>query len=196
MCFRRSKFRYQYSSSFSSFRHVTIRPRGSARAQRSMDSLAEGKEFMSPTGWLRPSIPPPTQLDHLYLSVSQAALRSEVKDACLFKWQVSFIVCNIGERPSGFVICIQFSSLLIGLHCSLCLLWHTQINNLNHLKVGCSGCNKTKLLSFSHRCVCVSGHAVPPPPAAWLPRPQSLHLPARSVPLLSSRCCLIARDCL
>lgn len=56
-----------------------------------------------------------------------------------------------------------------------------KISHLN--QSGCSG-SHTKRLLFSHRRVCVSDHAVPPPPAAWLPRPQSLHLPAWSVPLL------------
>lgn len=76
--------------SLSSVRHVTIRHRGSARAQQSTDSSAGARVSMSPTGWLRPSIPPPTPLDHLYLSVSQAALKSEVKRMCLFK----AVVCH------------------------------------------------------------------------------------------------------
>lgn len=78
--------------SLSSFRHVTIRRRGSARAQQSTDSSAGARVSMSPTGWLSPSIPPPTPLDHLYLSVSQAALKSEVKRICLLKAVVRQLV--------------------------------------------------------------------------------------------------------
>lgn len=74
-----------HTTSLSSFRHVTIRRRGSARAQRNTDSSAEARVSMNPMVWLRPSIPPPTPLDHLYLSVLQAALKSEVKHMCLFK---------------------------------------------------------------------------------------------------------------
>lgn len=69
---------YSFSSS-SCFRRVTIRRRGSARAQQSTDSSVGARRSMSPMGCPRPSIPPPTPLDHLYLSVLQAALRSEVK---------------------------------------------------------------------------------------------------------------------
>lgn len=65
---------------FFSFRRVTIRRRVSARAQRSTGSSAGVRGSMSHTGWVRPSIPPPTPLDRLYQSVSQAALRSEVQD--------------------------------------------------------------------------------------------------------------------
>lgn len=72
-----------YPSPTFSSRHVTIRRRGSARARQSTVSSAGARGSMSPMGWLSLSIPPPTLLDHLYLSVSQAALRSEVKDTCL-----------------------------------------------------------------------------------------------------------------
>lgn len=159
-----------HTPSLSSFRHVTIRRRGSARAQQSTDSSAGARVSMSPTGWLSPSIPPPTPLDHLYLSVSQAALKSEVKRICLLKAVVRQLV--------------QFSDVDI-------------------MNVGCCGYKNSfflqpHLLFFSHRSVCVSGHAVPPPPADGLPCTQSLHLSARSVPLLSlslcSRCAFTAGD--
>lgn len=81
-----------HTPSLSSFRHVTIRRRGSARAQQSTDSSVGARVSMSPTGWLSPSIPPPTPLDHLYLSVSQAALKSEVKRICLLKAVVRQLV--------------------------------------------------------------------------------------------------------
>lgn len=153
---------YSLSSSSSWFRHVTIRRRGSARAQQSTDSSVGARRSMSPMGWPRPSIPPLTPLDHLYLSVLQAALRSEVKGRVL----------------------IRFTS-----SCS----------DLNYMNVGAGILIRLEPLLFSSRCVCVSGHAVPPPPAAWLPSPQSLHLPAWLVPPLSlspsSHCCFFAADC-
>lgn len=70
-----------HSSSPFSRRRVTIRLPASAQAQQSTGSSAVASQSTSPTGWLRPSIRPPTPLDNLYLSASQAALRLEVGDA-------------------------------------------------------------------------------------------------------------------
>lgn len=75
-----------WPSSSSSVRHVTIKPPGLALRRRSTGSSAVARGSMRPMGWLRPSIPPPTLPDPRYLSVSQAVLRSEVKDTCLFRW--------------------------------------------------------------------------------------------------------------
>lgn len=63
----------------SSFRHVIIRRLASAQAPQSTASSAEVRGSMSPTEWLRLSILPATPLDPQYQSVSQAALRSEVR---------------------------------------------------------------------------------------------------------------------
>lgn len=58
------------------------------------------------------------------------------------------------------------------------------LNRLKSSVARSSACRRRHWLFMSTRCVCLSGHAVSPPPAAGLPRPQSLHPPAGWVHLI------------